>query len=249
MKKKLGWIAAGGFGVWIVALFLAFAIGGSEAVEWSKLRGVGANVWGPRCEDTTATEDGATERRWAWDGGDKITIAAAGTVHYRGGEGDEVVIRGTPRALAHIEIKNGMIATNCMGFGRAESVDIILPGRVFRDFTLAGSSRITLENVKQPELNLSVAGSGTITAQGSAERVTLKIAGSGDARLAELAMKEFELSVAGSGDAEAGPTESAKINMAGSGNMRLLSRPARIESNIHGSGRIIHAPPRNDERS
>jgi hypothetical protein len=247
MTKKLGWIATIGFAVGFMALLVAFATGGSEAVEWARLQNLGdKHFWKTRCENTAAT-DGATERRWAWDGGDEVKIAVASTVHYRGGEGDEVIIRGAPRALANIEVEHGTIGSSCTGFGRAESVEIILPGRVFREISLAGSGRITLENVKQPELNLSIAGSGTVNAQGAVDRMKLNIAGSGDARLAELTMKDLEVNVAGSGDTEAAPTDSAQINMTGSGNMRLLSRPTRIESNIKGSGRIIHAPPKADD--
>lgn len=242
MKKKLGWTAIGGFAVWIGALFLAFAIGGSEAFDWSQLRAVRSSVWSARCQDTPVAKDGPTERRWAWEGGDKISIGVASTVHYRGGEGDEVIIRGAPQVLANIVVEDDAIGLSCMNFGRMEPVEITLPGRIFREISLAGSGRITLENVQQPELNLGIAGSGTITAQGKVDRLELNIAGSGDARLADLAMKDLEVNVAGSGDTEAAPMDSAQINMSGSGNMRLLSRPTRIESNIRGSGRIIHAP-------
>jgi hypothetical protein len=251
MTKKLGWIATIGFAVGFTALLVAFATGGSEAVEWARLQNLGDKTfWKMRCENTAAT-DGATERRWAWDGGDAVTIAVPATVRYRGGEGEEVVVRGDAEVLANIKVRNGKIGSTCTGFGRTEAVEIILPGRIFRELTLAGSGRITLENVKQPELNLSIAGSGTINAQGTVDRMKLNIAGSGDARLAELTMKDLEVNVAGSGDTEAAPTDSAQIKMTGSGNMRLLSRPARIESNITGSGRIIHAPrsAADDDRS
>jgi hypothetical protein len=242
MTKKLGWISVTGFAVGFTAMFLAFATGGSDALEWSQLRALGPNVWSARCQDTPMPEDAPTERRWTWEGRDEISIGLASTVHYRGGEGDEVIIRGAPQILANIVIEDNAIGLKCMNFGRMEPVEITLPGRIFREINLAGSGRITLENVQQPELNLGIAGSGTITAQGKVDRLELNIAGSGDARLADLTMKDLEVNVAGSGDTEAAPTDSAQINMSGSGNMHLLSRPTRIESNIRGSGRIIHAP-------
>ena len=86
-----------------------------------------------------------------------------------------------------------------------------------------------------------LAGSGTMKASGKADMVKISIAGSGDAHLGELAAKTVKLVIAGSGNAEIAPQDEAKIEIAGSGDVRLLTEPKNVDSNIFGSGRIIHA--------
>ncbi|MFI5001481.1 MAG: hypothetical protein ACHQK9_16500, partial [Reyranellales bacterium] len=131
MARKLGWIAAGGLGVGVVFLSLAYATGGSEL-----RRSVDLDfAFGRSCDKNSAA---ASERRLKWDGGDTVDIALPATVHYRGGEGDEVIVRGVPDVVANVEIYGGRIRLDCHG-SRARSVDITLPGRAFRRVSLSGS--------------------------------------------------------------------------------------------------------------
>jgi len=233
MARTLGWIAAGGLSVGVVFLSLAYATGGSEI-----RRTVDNLSFGRSCDKNGAT---ASERRLKWDGDDTVHIALPATVHYRGGEGDEVIVRGSPDVVANIEIQGGRITLNCRGAG-SRAVDVTLPGRAFRKINLSGSGKLLMENVSQPDLALTIAGSGTLRAQGSVDRVTVTIAGSGDARLADLAVTQLAVKVSGSGDVEAAPKDVADINVSGSGNVRLLTRPSQLHSHVAGSGRITQAP-------
>lgn len=115
-----------------------------------------------------------------------------------------------------------------------------LPGIAFRKIELAGSGDLVGENLDQEDLEVSIAGRGSVRATGSVAHVEVHIAGSGDANLKELAMKTLEVNVAGSGDAEAAPTDSVKLNVVGSGNLKLFRNPPDIKTNIVGSGRVIH---------
>ena len=233
MARPLGFVAAGGLGVGVVFLSLAYATGGSAL--W---RAVDLGLWSGRsCEKTGAT---ASERRLKWNGGDTVDIAGFATVHYRGGEEDEVIVRGAPEAVANVEIQGGRIALNCHGAG-SRAVDITLPGRVFRRMHLSGAGKLFLENVAQPELTLGISGSGSLQAQGSVDRLTVSISGSGGARMADLAVKQLTLKVAGSGNIEAAPKDAADITVSGSGTVRLLTRPERLSTHISGSGRVQQA--------
>jgi hypothetical protein len=98
-----------------------------------------------------------------------------------------------------------------------------------------------MENVNQPDLAFKVSGSGTVRAQGSVDHATVQVAGSGDVRLADLAMKELTAKISGSGKIEAGPKDAATIRISGSGDVRLLSHPARLTSHVAGSGHITQA--------
>jgi Putative auto-transporter adhesin, head GIN domain len=197
-----------------------------------------------------SVEASATERRWPWDGGDSVEIAVPATIGYRGGSGDEVVVRGPPDVITHLHVRGGKIDLPCSprGLGR-RSVDITLPGRAFRTVTIVGAGDLIMQAVDQPSLDLSITGSGSVRAQGTADQVRLSIAGAGNARLADLTMKRLDLHIAGSGDIEAGPQDEINVNIAGSGHVRLLSDPAQVHTSIMGSGGITRASVRSGDRS
>ena len=240
MIRRLGWLAAGGFGVGIIAFGLVAALGAHE-LPWQQ---VGRIWWfSSSCPDGTDANIAptVTERHWAWDGGDSVEIAVPGTVHYHRGGGDEVIARGPAEAIAHVRVRNGSIGYACWGRWGQRDLDITLPGRAFRAVTISGSGRLIMQDIDQPSLDLAISGSGSLRAQGASERVRISIAGAGNAKLAELTMKRLDVNIAGSGDIEAAPQDALNVDIAGSGNLRLLSDPAQIHTDIKGSGHIIRA--------
>jgi hypothetical protein len=129
---------------------------------------------------------------------------------------------------------------NCRGnwrFGDSD-VAITLPGGEFKKFGIAGSGKLKLENLNQEKLRVSIAGSGNIKATGKVGETEIHIAGSGDADLGEVAMRDTTIHIAGSGNTDVAPTESADIHIAGSGDVNLHANPKRLETHIAGSGRI-----------
>lgn len=243
MIRKLGWLAAGGFGVGIIAFGLVAALGAHE-LPWRQI----SSIWPlasacPGGEDVNV-DPTVTERHWAWEGGDSVEIAVPGTVHYRGGRGDEVTVRGPAEALAHLRVHDGRINYTCGGRWGQRDLDITLPGRAFRAVTISGSGKLIMQDIDQPSLDLAISGSGSMRAQGASERVRISIAGAGNAKLAELTIKRLDVDIAGSGDIEAAPQEALNVDIAGSGNIRLLSDPAVVHTDIKGSGRVIRASSR-----
>jgi putative autotransporter adhesin-like protein len=238
MARTLGLIAAGGLGVGVVCLSLAYVVGGRDLDRFLDR----STFFAHSCSDSGAKADAnRTERRLTWQGNDTVDIALPATVRYRGGEGSEVVVRGSPDVIAHVEIRHGRIVLDCHQWGRSRDIEITLPGRAFRHIGLAGSGKLVMDNVNQPDLTLNISGSGTVRAQGAVDHATINVAGSGDARLADLAMKELTAKISGSGNVEAAPKDAADIKISGSGNVRLLSRPGRLSSHVSGSGRITQA--------
>jgi len=238
MAKTLGWIAVGGLSVGFVSLALAYVLAGRD-LDALLDRG---SFLAHSCGDSSGRVDAKqTERRLAWEGDDTVEISLPASVRYRGGEGSEVIVRGAPDVIAHLEVRHGRITIDCRRFGGFRDIEVILPGRAFRKIGLSGSTRLTMENVNQPDLALKVSGSGMVRAQGTVDRATVHIAGSGDARLADLAMKELTAKISGSGKIEAAPKDAADIHISGSGDVRLLSHPARLRSHVAGSGRITQS--------
>ena len=238
MVRTLGWIAAGGLSIGFVSLALAYVVAGRDL---DALLGR-STFLAHSCGDGSAKGDGKpTERRLAWQGGDTVEIALPATVRYRGGEGSEVIVRGPSDVIAHVEVRHGRIVLDCRRFGGLRDVEVTLPGRTFRRIGLSGSTRLAMENVNQPDLDFRISGSSTVRAQGTVEHAKITVSGSGDVRLADLAMKELTAKISGSGTVEAAPKDAADIHISGSGDVRLASRPATLRSKVSGSGRITQA--------
>jgi hypothetical protein len=234
--RTLGWIAIGGLGTGIASLSLAYALGGRDLHRLPFDFASGAS-----CGEVA--KGSPSVRRLAWDNGDAIELSLPGTVTFRGGQGSEIVVRGSPDLVAHVEVRGSRLVLDCHGWTAGRDLEITLPGRAFRDIRLSGSSKLVMENVSQPDLALRISGSGTVRAQGSVDQATVKVSGSGEARLGDLAMKQLTVDISGSGKVEAAPKDTADVRISGSGDVKLLSRPANFTSKVSGSGRISQAAP------
>ena len=233
--KGLASIAAIGLGVGVLGLGL-MAVLTSDSLGGLPTISVAS---GSCSEEIPASAP--DERTIPWPGRDRVDIQlpSAVTVRYRGGEGDAVILRGAPRDIAFIEVKGGDIRSTCRQ-NFAGRVEIVLPGRVFRQVSLKGSGEVIMEAVDQDELSVSLAGSGTVSAQGQSTSAAISIAGSGEVQLGDLVIDELKASIAGSGTVDAKPKTAADINIAGSGEVRLLSRPEDLSTSILGSGRVTY---------
>ena len=80
---------------------------------------------------------------------------------------------------------------------------------------------------------------GMVTAQGRTEALEVTINGSGDAALKDLTTQSARVVVSGSGDVGVSPRAEANVTINGSGDVSLGSRPARLTSELNGSGEIL----------
>lgn len=238
MVHKLAIAAVIGLSTCAVCMGAAAAIGGNEFGK--NFDGMDFSMFGdkPRCEAVAGAT--ATSRDLDWDSSDSISLSVPGTSRYSPANDRKVHITGDPQALAHIRVRDGHIEMNCNGHWRFGDSDIAttLPGGEFKKFGIAGSGRLTLDNLNQEKLKVSIAGSGNIKANGKVGETEIHIAGSGDADLGQVATRETTVRIAGSGNTDIAPTEGADIHIAGSGDVNLHTNPKRLETHIAGSGRI-----------
>jgi hypothetical protein len=238
MVHKLAIAAIIGLSTCAICMGAAAAIGGQEIGK--TFDGMDFSMFGdkPRCQEVAGAT--ATSRDLDWDGSDSISLSVPGTSRYSPTNDRKVHITGDPQALAHIRVRDGHVEMNCNGHWRFGDTDIAitLPGGEFKKFGIAGSGRLTLDNLNQEKLKVSIAGSGNIKANGKVGETEIHIAGSGDADLGQVATRETTVRIAGSGNTDIAPTEGADIHIAGSGDVNLHTNPKRLETHIAGSGRI-----------
>ena len=236
MSKYLGRIAIVSLTIGVASLALAWAFGGRDLARLLDR----STFLAGSCGDSTAKASDS-ERHLAW-AGDAIDIALPAIVRYRSGDGSDIVVRGAPDAIAHVELRGGHLTLNCRWHASSRDIEVILPGRPLSRLGISGSGRVAMEKLAQPDLRVSISGSGSITAQGAVDNLALTISGAGKARLGEVAVKQLTIEVSGSGNVEASPSDEADIRISGSGKVHLLTRPARLNSKVSGSGRITQPP-------
>jgi hypothetical protein len=232
MVHKLAIVAVIGLTGSAVCMGAAAAIGGSSFGD-----GMDFSMFGdrPRCEVVAGAS--AISRTLDWDGSDHVGLSVGGHATYTPGSDNKVHVTGDPQILAHIRVRDGNIEMDCNGHHNSD-LQVILPGQEFKKFGIAGSGSLVLQNLNQDRLKVSIAGSGSIKADGKVQTADIHIAGSGDADLGHVASQISEVHIAGSGNTDIAPTEEADIHIAGSGDVNMHSSPKKLETHIAGSGRI-----------
>ena len=236
MAHKLVIIAVIGLSASAVCMGAAAAIGGKEFGngfdDFSLFDGR------PRCEAVAGALP--TSRDLDWDGSDHVGLSVGGHASYTPGSGDKVHVTGDPQLVPHVRVRDGNIELDCRGGwrDRRDDLEITLPGREFKKFGIAGSGNLVLQKLNQDRLQVSIAGSGSIKADGKVQNAEIHIAGSGDADLGQVASQVTEVHIAGSGNTDIAPSDEADIHIAGSGDVNLHTNPRKLETHIAGSGRI-----------
>lgn len=258
MRTKLVVIAVSGFAVSAICLGGAFALGGSAIGD--TILDIG-DFGLPRCEAGGPTP-AVTSRTLPWNGnGDRVAIALAANSFYRPGNGDQLVVKGDPRIISHVYVREGVVGIDCNPggsfFHRPERIEVTLPGRSFRSFEQRGSGNMQLSGLSQSEAQISIKGSGDIQADGKVDHLTILIAGSGDltaggatgaleldvrgsgdAKLDGLAVKSADVIIEGSGDVAIAPRDAAHVSIIGngSGDIKAEGSTDDLKVAMHGSG-------------
>lgn len=187
-------------------------------------------------------------RDLAWSGGSLLRVDVPADVTYTPGPAAKVTVSG-PRALVdRIIVEAGRLRfkdDDAAGGSRIrfnrERIKITVVAPDVKTFVLNGSPELTLAGYDQPDLVVEINGSGEVRGAGQTQTLSLEIAGSGDASLAELQANNANVSISGSGDAEVSARGAVQVAIAGSGDVTLTLKPASLSSNIDGSG-DLHLP-------
>jgi hypothetical protein len=206
----------------------------------------GSDVW---VGDHGLIADGAqTTREIAWNGGDRLDLDLGADVAYTQAPGPaKLVITVPAQAVQNIELAGSHLRfAGDTDYSGPLKVTLTAPG--VRHFAINGSGDLAINNYDQDELDLDVAGSGDVTAHGKARALKLDISGSGDVDAGDLAASSADADISGSGKASIAPASAADLRISGDGEIDLLSHPAKVTSDVSGSGRIVEggqaaAPP------
>ena len=234
---KLTLIAIVGLTASAACIGAAAAIGGRDFGDG--MEGFSLFDSRPHCEANASATAGA--RDLDWDGSDDVTLAVPAQASYSPGTDNRLHASGDPQVLAHLRVRDGKIEMNCRGWrNRARDVAITLPGREFREFTIAGGGKMVLDKLNQSKAEITIAGAGKVQANGRIDDLEMNIAGSGDVDFNQLTARKAQFEIAGSGTVKAkGAVDELGIGIAGSGHADFDDITAHTASaEIHGSGTV-----------
>lgn len=181
-------------------------------------------------------------RDLTWPGGETLGISIPAEVHYQQGPAASVRVTGPQGVIDRIVVVDGTLQFDRRMMKTGGDIDVMITAPDVRRFKLSGSQELTITGYNHPDLSVEISGSGEVKAAGTAERVSLRIAGSGEGDLTGLATRHAEVRISGSGDVEAAPTETADVQISGSGDVTIKSMTAKVTSRISGSGDVRQEP-------
>lgn len=209
-----------------------------------------------------AQGSGAT-RTYAVNGFTAIDLRGADDMTVSVGPGFSVRADGDPAVLDRLKIEKvgdtlrvGRVAAQGWHWsGKGAKVSVTLPalaavsvagsGDVTVDRVTgsrfagdgAGSGRLAIGQLAVDDAHFNVAGSGALKLAGTAKRLSVSIAGSGEVEARDLTASSADISVAGSGGVRATVNGPATVSMMGSGDVDLGSG-AKCQTTKLGSGSV-----------
>jgi hypothetical protein len=103
---------------------------------------------------------------------------------------------------------------------------------------LVGSGDLTLQDVKDESLDVSIRGDGDATATGDVQSLAVDLTGSGDINLSELIAKKVSVSIKGAGNVHVHATETLDATLVGVGSVRYRGSP-QVTKKVTGRGSVI----------
>jgi carbon monoxide dehydrogenase subunit G len=235
MTGKLAFIATAGT---IGAIVLLTAGIGLSGRNWADAR----YLWITRQSTCGSAVSASRQVTLPFTATDNLEIDLPASVRYQPGDKAEAVVSGDPALLDHVRMEGGRLSLDCDPGWLESRLDVSLSGPPITGWKLVGSGDLTLSQINQPQLRVSIQGSGSVAATGAADSVDVEISGSGAARLKGLIAKSAQITIRGSGDAHMTAQTDADVSISGSGNVELSGHPILRRSEVRGSGRIVQAP-------
>jgi hypothetical protein len=255
MTRTLVLIAFAGFILAVACIAGAIALGGEEllhhhwggrhwVVNWGDHHGRWSDDMRVNESDGNATADGSSAtREIAWPGGDRIEFDVPADVQYTQGAGPaKLVISGPKDDVDRVELSGGTLRTrDDDDFDGRLTVTMTAPD--VRHFAINGDNSLAIDGYSQDDFSIDVSGNGKVSAKGKTRAVKLDVSGNGDIDLSGLAAQSADAQISGSGHASLAPTDEANVSISGSGEIDLLTHPAKLNSDVSGSGRIVEGGP------
>lgn len=247
MIRPLLMIAGAGFVLSVASLSAAVAIGGPEAMsrggwtilsqDWGDLR------WDPEDHhggwETNGRHGPQSTRTLTWTGADSLDIEVPADVRYVQSDGaGSVTVTGPQKLIDRVVVRGDSIRFEHGRRSGRGKLEIVVRAPGVTRFDLGGRSTLAIEGYNQPRLTLDISGDAEVKAEGATEDLEVDISGDGEADLGALKTRDARADISGAGEVILSPSESARLEVSGVADVRLLTRPKRLETDISGAARV-----------
>jgi hypothetical protein len=249
MIRILALIAGIGFILSVACLAGAAALGGNDIRHgWRMPESWRVHIRDDDGSEVTFGPDGVEEREanrttrtLTWVGGQRLEVSLPASIHYTQAAGPVRLTVSGPRELVDRVRLDGprLHADGPMGFRRRLRVEMTAPD--VSTFQLNGAGRLDIAGYDRPTLDIESNGASQVIARGRAGQVSLRISGAGDADLSHVRGDAARVEISGAGNASVAPRQRAEIRISGAGNVTLATRPAHVDQDISGVGRVIQS--------
>jgi len=171
-----------------------------------------------------------------------VELAGSNNVVIRAGETQSVVVRADENLLARVttEVRSGtLVVANTPGSLTTKSpmsVEVTVP--TLDALTLTGAGNIVVAGIETESLTVTLPGSGTLAASGSATRLAVTVSGSGMVQFTRLVANDVRAVVSGSGSIFVTATRSLDASVSGDGAILYTGHPPNVTKSVSGSGAI-----------
>lgn len=181
------------------------------------------------------------------DVGSFTGVALEGAMDVRILQGDRtrVLARGSQAALDSLvpRVEDGVLRLKQRDNVRLPAGDRLLVTvtmPTLNSLLLAGSGNVSIDRISTDKLELKLAGSGDITANGTCRILSINVAGSGEVKTENLHCDTVAVRIAGSGDVTTHAREAFSARIMGSGDIDVYGNPKNRSRTVLGSGNITY---------
>ena len=171
-----------------------------------------------------------------------VTLAGTNNLIVRVGGAQSVVVRADDNVVSHVTTRvlaGRLVVGNTHGsFSGKTPMTVTISVPRLDNVTLGGSGTIALTGIDTNRLTVSIGGNGVVHASGSADRLDVALAGTGDAELRGLTAKAVRVTVTGSGHVVVTATRRLDAAVPGTGSIGYAGDPPHVTTSITGTGAI-----------
>ncbi len=176
---------------------------------------------------------------------EEVNLSGFGTVNVQAGQAPSICVSTDDNLISHIEtsVINGRLLIRPDGPIRPRTglqVNVTVPGLTAA--RVSGAGEMNVLDVAGEQLDLSVSGAGTLTANGLVNHVSTSVSGAGDADLRHLYAVHAKVRISGAGDARVCATESLDVRVSGAGDVVCFGNPKHVDQHISGAGDLVLQP-------
>lgn len=233
MFRKLLIVFASGVILSVVAFGAAWVIGGDRIRSDVEANG----GWNFEFGDDEKDQGPDKTRTFALQPGSHLAMNVPVQLVFTRGDKAEMVVSGPQKLVDKLTFVDGKLDVDGdIHMRKGLKVRITAPEIESFDFDAPGD--VTLTGLDQDSLTLKADGAINLDASGKVRKLDVQTEGASNLDLAKLQVQDAKVGVDGVGNVTIGATGDVSVSINGIGSVRLVRKPAHLQTDINGLGKV-----------